>query len=68
LCSCFKSEHDGKCCPIFKCCRSKRIDLLSKIYVDGEEKISKEFSMDKLLTSLREIKLLMKLKGDLNKE
>jgi len=56
------------CCSISKCCRNKRMDILSKLYVEGEEKIGKEFSMDKLLTSLREIKLLMKLKGDLTKE
>jgi hypothetical protein len=44
------------------------MDVLSKLYVEGEEKIGKEFSMDKLLTSIREIKLLMKLKGDLTKD
>ena len=44
------------------------MDVLSKLFVEGEEKIGKEFSMDKLLTSLREIKLLLKLKGDLTKE
>lgn len=44
------------------------MDTLSKLFVEGEEKIGKEFSMDKLLTSLREIKLLLKLKGDLTKE
>jgi hypothetical protein len=44
------------------------MDVLSKLFVEGEEKIGKEFSMDKMLTSLREIKLLLKLKGDLTKE
>jgi hypothetical protein len=44
------------------------MDVLSKLYVEGEEKLTKEFSMDKLLRSLREIKLLLKLKGDLTKE
>jgi len=56
------------CCSISKCCRNKRMDILSKLYCEGEEKIGKEFSMDKLLRSLREIKLLMKLNGDLTKE
>ena len=68
VCSHCKSEENGRCCPISKCCRNKRMDVLSKLYVEGEEKLTKEFSMDKLLRSLREIKLLLKLKGDLTKE
>jgi len=68
FCSYFRNEDNGMCCPIFKCCRPKRMDILSKLYTEGSEKIGKEFSMDKLLTSLREIKLLLKLRGDLTKE
>jgi hypothetical protein len=62
---CFKNFYKN-------CCRKKkdkktRRELLNELYVRGTTRIHREFSVERLLINMREMKLLMKNEGFLTK-